>query len=218
MTYYAAKIYVNEIGFHATAPSPLELMSGQSSRRPWYHAHARNESLIRCLEASVEYLDCVISLPSEEMLSFTLPDFVRLIYATLVLGRYTTGVDAPTLDAAHVRKTANLGYYLDALSGRTKALIRLAGDQGRRCYIHHLSRLFERLRVWYSQVINAPASADSYLLFAPELTFMQILPAATDCCVDISDTDGSYQDWSYVFSEWTSSLDPSAMSLDREVE
>ena len=214
MSYYAAKIYVNEIGFHASAPTPLELMSGQSNRRSWYHAHARNESLIRCLEAAVGYLECFLSLPPEEVLNFTLTDFIRLIYTILILGRYTTGIDAPTLDAASARKTANLGYYLTALSNKTRNLSEVAYDSECNNYIWHLNKLFEQSKLWHNQVTTDPSTADSYFLFAPELTFMQILPAIIDCHVDLSGADETCQNWTQGFYEWNPSLDPSNISLD----
>ena len=214
MTNYATRIYLNEIGFHASPPLPLALISEQSYLQSWYHAPARNDRLIGCLKAAVEYSDNLLSLSFEDLLCFTMLDFVRLIYATSVLCRFTTGIDAPSLDAAFAHRTANLGFYLDGLSNKFSCLVGANHDPDRKSYLWHMMRLFEKSKNQYNQIINDPCNVDFSLLFAPELSFLHVPPATVDCSAETFGTDETCLDWTEVFSESPSVLDPSVMSID----
>jgi hypothetical protein len=100
MSYHFLRVYINEVGFHASPPSQIELISGQSSLEAWYFSNARNESLIACLQAAKNFLDRFIELTPHQTVDFILSDYLRLVYAVLVLGRFTTGCDCPAFDAS----------------------------------------------------------------------------------------------------------------------
>lgn len=201
MSYHFLRIYISEVGFHASPPSPLELMSGQSSLKAWYFSSARNESLIACLQASKNYLDRFIELTPRQTIDFILPDYLRLVYAVLILGRFTTGCDCPVLDASYVRKTANMGYYLDKLIGKANDLIMLSPDGDVNDTFYHLRKLWEQSKQWFNEIAIDPACARECSLGQPELNFMDILPSAIGKCVDFSGTTGKCDE------RWTDMLD-----------
>jgi len=188
MSYHSLKVYMNEVGFHASVPSPRELMSGNSSQT-WYYSAARNEILIACLQSTKSYLDYFLTLSSSELFNFTIPDFLRLIYAILILSRFTSGCDAPTLDVGYMRKTANLGYYLDSLIFKTDSLITHDGAKERQDCIYLVRSLFQGSKLWYNRVIGETASAAFGETEIPELSFMDILPSILGRCVDLSGTE-----------------------------
>jgi hypothetical protein len=216
MTYYSLRIYVNEIGFHARSPNPLDMVSGGYTLQAWYYSAARNECMMRCLEASKDYLDRFLSLPSRQIVNFTLPDFIRLVYSMLVLGAFASGLDAPTLDVAHVRQAANLDYYLDSLVDKTGKIIK-AGNIGNCCdYMAKLNDLFTQSKVWYGQITNEPSAIGYCILGRADFSFMDIISTIIGRCVDFSGicSEGSDEQWTDLFAEWSGDLDLSSIPID----
>ena len=218
MSYHFLLIYINEVGFHASPPTTLELMTGGSTLRAWYHSSARNDSLIACLQAAKNYLDRFIELSPRQTIGFTIPDYLRLVYAVLILGRFTTGCDCPVLDSSSIRKTANLSYYLDRLIDKADDLITLSTDGGINNTFFHIRKLWKHSKNWVDEIANDPACARDCAIGQAELNFMEILPSAIGTCVDFSGTKGSNDQWTDTLCEWPGSLDPSVISMNREFE
>jgi len=208
MSYYHLRIYVNEIGLHASPQSPLELMPGQSTRRAWYDSVARSESLIRCLEAAKDYLDRVLSLPSCEIRNFTIPEYQRLIYAVLVLANFTVDCEALNLGAAELRRTANLARYLDSLVRKLDELITINHGRELEDYIWLLRHLFQD----YRAQLHSPS--DYSIISCSTKIFMEVVPSSICQRITSSDAPERPQDesWTDMLEEW-SSLDPSAISI-----
>ena len=201
MSYHFLRIYIAEVGFHASPPSQLELMSGQSSPNAWYFSSTRSESLIACLQASKNYLNRFIELTPRQTIDFILPDYLRLVYAVLILGRFVTRCDSPVLDASYVRKTANMGYYLEKLIGRANDLIMLSPEGDVKDTFYHMRKLWEQIKEWFDEIMIDPACARECELGQPELNFMDILPSSIGKCVDVSRTIGTCDE------RWTDMLD-----------
>jgi hypothetical protein len=218
MSYHFLRIYVNEVGFHASPPTTLELMTGGSTLRDWYHSSARNDSLIACLQAAKNYLDRFIELSPGQTISFTNLDYLRLVYAVLILGRFTTGCHCPVLDSSSIRKTANLGYYLDRLIDKADDLIILSTDGGINNTFFHIRKLWKHSKNWCDEIVNDPTCARDRTIGQAELNFMEILPSTIGSCVDFSETKGCNDQWTDMLCEWPGGLDPSVISVNREFE
>jgi hypothetical protein len=183
---------MNEVGFHAKVPEPFQIHSGQTTRA-WYYSPARNESLVNCLQASKDFLDYVLALPSSEFLDFTIPEFICLIYGILVLGRFSTGCDAPCIDAEHMRKSSNLFYYLDSFISKTKTLVTYIGGKMKPDFILHLLRLFMGSKIWYSRIISELEPAGCSDASVSNMSFMNILPAIMGSCAEVVEPKGSME-------------------------
>lgn len=230
LRFYNLRTYINEIGLHATRPSGVETMSNS-----WYYSTPRNESLIRCLQATKGYLDRYLLLTSEEVANLNMTDYVHSVYAILVLGAFAAGAyDSDTLDSVSIEQIANLGYYLDALSAQALQLLAIS-ETGSNNYISHLYSLFQQSKVWYSQLVKDPTPIGMCITGRPTFCFMEIIPTIMARCVDFSGTFSSgksYSDspavgggsrlsevgadeqWSEMLSNWAASQDLSNMVLD----
>ena len=208
-SYYATRIYLNEVGFHAKSPSSIEIMT--PSHHAWYNSSLRSEILISSLQASKDYLDHFISLPSDTFYRMTITDLLHLIYAVLVLGRFVTGCDAPILDVAKARKAANMEYYLNSLISLLDPLIIPADAKPEGelvSFVWHIRRIFKQTKVWHNQILADPLDGT----FPPvrEISFMEILPSVIGRCVDFSGAAGSQKaaspfladKWMDMLAEW----------------
>ncbi|KAL2068223.1 hypothetical protein VTL71DRAFT_16321 [Oculimacula yallundae] len=215
MSFHHLRIYVNEVGFHATLPPELDLIS-RIAAPSWYHSAARNDCLMRCLKASKTYLDHFLTLSDREISDFVTTDLLQVVYATLILGTFSTGLDAPTLDQHKVRQVANLDYYLNSIGVRFTRLI-ASRDSAANIYMNHFSVLFETSKMWYSQMVHDPSPSGS-----PRFYFTDIIATMTGRCADfvpveaISETSSEDHQWTEMLSDWvaSSSMDPSMMSGD----
>jgi hypothetical protein len=199
----------------------------------WYYSAPRNESLIRCLQATKDYLDRYLLLTSQDIANLNMTDYIHNVYAILVLGAFATGAyDSDTLDSTSIKQTANLDYYLDALS--TQALQYLAvSEPGGNNYISHIYDLFQQSKVWYSQLIKDPTPIGMGIATRPTFSFMEIIPTIMARCVDFSVTFsseksdvssavggsrlsevGSDEQWNEMLSNWAASQDLTNMVLD----
>ena len=204
----------------------MEMMSTS-----WYYSAPRNESLIRCLQATKDYLDRYLLLTSEEMANLNMADYIHNIYAILILGAFAAG-DGDTVDSTSIKQTANLDYYLDALSAQALQLLAVS-EPGSNNYISHIYDLFQQSKVWYSQLGNDPTPIGMSTHGHPAFSFMEIIPTIMARCVDFSVTFssgksdvssavggsrlsevGSDEQWNEMLSNWAASQDLSNIVLD----
>jgi hypothetical protein len=149
MTFLHIQTYIHEIGLHTTRPSPSDLPLAQISCRDWYSSVARTETLVSCIDAAKNYLDCYLTLSIEEMHQNTIMQEMDLFYATLILGRYTTGVDSPYLGPEQLREVAQFGHYMTALVNHMSKLITITHDGTEQIDIYwHCRRIFQFTIDW----------------------------------------------------------------------
>lgn len=216
MSYHTSRVYLHEVGFHTNIPpSSPNIMSSHLDTRSWYNSSARNDSLIACLQATKEYLESLLSLPSQELLTFTLHDFVHLIYAVLVLGRFASGCDCPPLDN-HLRKSANFDHYIVKLITLTEPVIGFSDGEERVDYIFHLRRIFQASQAWLNQI----SSEQSIISLAPQLSFMDLFPTVNDRPLELSTTrfgfcpENSEFEMSLIDLPTCTSVDPSLLMIE----
>ncbi len=185
MTYCTLRIYIHEVALHASPPSALEVLSEKFNYRTWYFSQTRCESLIACLEAAKDSLDNWISMASNEMLSLIFPDYLSLIYAVLILTRFTSGLDCAMLDRSQVRESANLEYYLRALIHKTEeySIASESDDIDNTCF-YVLKSLWINSKAWYD-TIEAGSSPGALLLKETQLDFMDILPSISGTNINV---------------------------------
>ena len=228
MRFYNLRIYVNEVGFHAVQPSEMDVMSSTTTLRSWYYSAARNESLIRCLQATKDYLDRYLRLTPEDIANLSLTDIISLVYAVLILGAFATGAcDSQSLDIAHIMQSANLDYYLDSLSEQALQLI-AGAKPGSNNYMSHLYDLMQQSKIWYAQLVKDPTPIGMCLVGRPNFSFMEIIPTIVGRCVDFSGLTtsaissglsdvSSDEQWTEILSGWAATAatqDLSTMALD----
>ncbi|KAH7393357.1 hypothetical protein BKA64DRAFT_84994 [Cadophora sp. MPI-SDFR-AT-0126] len=212
MSFLHLRIYVNEVGFHASAPSASSVLSDLSGPS-WYHSSARNECLLRSLRASKSYLDTFLALPDSTISRMVTVDLLQLVYAVLILGTFASSVDAPNLDQHQVQQSANLDYYLHSISDRFSHLI-CVQDPLSNSYKHHLNTLFQSSKAWYVQTVTDPSPSGP-----PRFLFKDIIGTITGRCADFTAVEAmseasSEDQWTELLSEWASTMDPSTMSTD----
>lgn len=219
ISFYRLRIYINEVGFHASPPSDEDAMSDQSCLQSWYYSQERNDCLVSCLAATKEYLDQVLSLSDNNFLDFTLIKFIYLIYAVEILGSFATKYNDRMINAIHVQKSTDFDYYIDGLSEKLLRSIAATKGPSANPYLSHLIDLFQRSKVWYAQMQLDPAKVDYCALGRPEYTFMEIMPMLVSRCMDFSivgksscGSPNSDQMWTELMSE--SSLDPSYITMN----
>jgi hypothetical protein len=229
LRFYNLRVYINEIGLHVVRPSGKEIMA-----HSWYYSTPRNESLIRCLQATKGYLDRYLLLTSEEMANLNMTDYIQSVYAILVLGAFAAGsYDSDTLDCINIEQTASLDYYLDALSAQALQLLAVSEPSSNN-YISHLYSLFQQSKVWYSQLVKDPKPIGMCINRRQTFSFQDIIPTIMARCVDFSGTVssrksdvssvvgggsrlsevGSDEQWNEMLSSWAASQDLSNMVLD----
>jgi hypothetical protein len=221
MQLHFTHIHLHEIGFHAAALPQEEILSPQLKSRSWYYSTARSESLIRCLQASKDYIDRFLSLSAENLTRGTLPDIFGIIYAVLVLGTFAVRVDTPTLDAAQLREMANYNYYLNSLIAKTTTNMTVAGKCGANDYLFHLHTFLQQTRVWYAQLSADPSTMSIKFpdVVKPGFSFMDIINTIVNRCVDFAaatlmdSASSDEQGWTELLTEWSESLEPTTMSL-----
>jgi hypothetical protein len=152
LLFYHTQIYINELGLHSSPAAKTELRPDITpSRNSWYQSLERSESIIRCLQATREYLDHFLALPSENICHITTPEFLHLIYAVLILGSLATTCHTPSLDNAHIHVFANFEYYIHALSRKTVQAIAATNMS---CITHqhmiNLRHIWQQSKPWYA--------------------------------------------------------------------
>ncbi|KAE9374683.1 hypothetical protein N431DRAFT_543935 [Stipitochalara longipes BDJ] len=226
MKFYHLRIYINEIGLHAVKPSDLSTMSTS-----WYYSTTRNEILLRCLQNIKDYMDRYLLLTTANLAALTLTDYISLVYAVLGLGAFATGAnDTQITSNENMKASANLDYYLDALSAQALQLLAVS-EPGSNNFVSHIYDLFQQSKIWYSQLLQDPTPIERGA--GPNLSFMEIIPTIMARCVDFSvkfasaESDGGAsavgegmevvggdEQWSEMLSSWAASQDLSNMVLD----
>ena len=194
MSFHFLRIYIHEVGFHASPPSPHDLVTDQANPNAWYFSSARSESLIFCLQAAQTYLDHFIKLTPRQTSDFILPGHLRLVYAVLILGRFTTGCDCPVLDTAYVRETAKMSWYLDKLLEEADEGSKSICGTDANDMFSHLRKLWQYSKQWLAKISIDPAVVTECETRKPGLYFMDILSSAGEKCVEPSGITGQYDE------------------------
>ncbi|EDN91134.1 hypothetical protein SS1G_00537 [Sclerotinia sclerotiorum 1980 UF-70] len=183
MTYAHLRIHITEIGLHASAsdfdrfPIPTA-----SSRTSWYHASARTEMLIRCLQAGKDYLDTILSLTAHEFFGLTASDYLNLFYVLFLLGKFCEGCDSPSLDGEQVRQATNLGFYFDSLDEKLASFLQYTNGQLQRSSILNIKLLCQEIKKWYMRVISGPPGSDQAMLNGLNVSFTDVVPSIQHLC------------------------------------
>ena len=144
--------------------------------------------MFKCLEATTEYLDHILSLSSTEVLSFTTPDLLRLLYSTLILGRFSAGADAPLLDATFLRTQAKLEPYLTALTEKFQnILIELHSPTDH--YLRYMALLFEDTKRWYGSTESGVVAVKESLFMPKALQLAEEPETTPEISLEILDPD-----------------------------
>jgi hypothetical protein len=228
MAFLHINIYINEIGLHATRPEPVQsIAAAQASCREWYYAVARTETLVACIESAKKFLEDYLRLPKEDVHKNTIMEEIKLVYSILIIGRFTSGVDSPFLDAPHLRETAKLGHYMSALIERANEIITFNGNGRERIdYFWHFRRIFQHTKNWYEEQVRGgffTTLETNGLPDCMELSFMEILEMDPnpqyECPPEFLEAAPVEEDelWTVAMLEaWpTSTLDPRSISLNR---
>ncbi len=199
------RIYITEIGFHVSAPADSDPMSVQT----WYYSSQRRKCLLDCLSATKDYLDQVLGISNDDILDFTVTEFLHLIYAVLILCSFAIGCSGQALDASQIR----LEHYLNALSSKLNLVITTSKNDESNEYLSHMEALFQQSKVWYTQIILDP-SFKGYSFSG--LSFTKILPTIWARCMDFSvASEGSFTSskamWDDMMSTWSPPLDLGAL-------
>ncbi|PQE30693.1 hypothetical protein CJF32_00005890 [Rutstroemia sp. NJR-2017a WRK4] len=184
-SYYHLRTYVNEIGLHAQRPDSDQFMMPQSLRNSWYHSSARTETLIRCLQSAKEYLDIWLNFTAADLDVIIAPNYLDLFYVLLLLGKFTEGCDAPTLNGEQIRQAANLRHYLDTFTAKFDGMLVYVDGQVQKNSVWNMKLLCEELQRWTLEVTAMPPCSDQPTLSAPCISFTEIVPSIRDLCTDI---------------------------------
>lgn len=151
LLFHQKMIYIHEVGLHATPMVESDSLSGViETGRSWYRSTERCESLIRCLQATKEYLDQFLAIRLEFISRVTMPGFLHLIYAVLILGIFATDCDAPQLDGSHIRQIADFENYINSLSNKTRQVIAMTPHvDSTREHMQNLHHLWHSSRIEY---------------------------------------------------------------------
>jgi hypothetical protein len=220
MTYYSYRIYVNEIGFHAKRASWDTVATIVSDHPSWYFSAARGESLRCALRAAKEYLDCFLELTTDQLHSFMVSDWVRLIYAMLIIGAFMGRLDAPTLDIIEARAKADVKGYLQALITKLDCLAISSSGDDRNPYLSHVTSLFYFYRSRF-QLSETWLEDEAGVCSATDFSFAEIMPVIVKKCLDweaepkdIVPEQDSPEEWEKIITGWPETLDPSIISIN----
>lgn len=160
-------------------------------------------------------MDHCLSLSPAEVLNFATPDLLRLLYAILMLGRFSSGLDAPRLDSDLLRVGANIGYYIDAVVEKFRVtLVEINSPTDH--HLVYLSRMFADTKKYY-RTATAGAIAITEDLFAStpkKLTEKPGDPSAAQYCVDIPDGYDSCPDFDSAFNKRLAASDPADLFIN----
>lgn len=211
LTYYNLRVYIHEISLHASEPD--DALSSDQSCKSWFSSMARTDALLVCLDSAKEYLDLYLNLSTDTVLSNTIVEEVKVVYALLVLGKFVTGVKTPHLDPLHLRQSTNIEHYMSALVSRMDELIIVIDGQEQRNYFWHFRSLFKYSRAWYEKQITGEffTTLDSDgVPDCVDMNIMQVVMYQTDDQETPSDTASS---WSFTEPKAWDQPAPSAVPL-----
>jgi hypothetical protein len=215
---------VNEIGFHARKTT-LDRMPETANNPPWYFATIRSDFLLRAMHAAKDYLDRFLGLSQAQLNEFIVSDWIRLIYAILVLGAFAGQLDAPTLDLTHARSIADVQEYLRALITKLGGIAPSSTISEGNPYLSHITGLF----YYYFDHYQSRFELASRKMQAgvPDFSFTEVLEGVKkDKCLEVEVQDDAMQvvplqafphEWEQILDGWPDTLDPSAMTIDSSV-
>lgn len=225
MGYYSQRIYVNEIGFHAKR-NTSDSVADISNDRSWYFSASRSGFIIRAVEAAQEYLDHFLELSKEQLQAFMLPDWLRLIYAVLIIGALQSKLDAPGLDLPHARKISNVQKYLNNLITQLDGLASSTVPDGNP-YLLHVSGLCSYYVSYYQCQSQMPQSSLGHgksQHTAPDFSFAETFSPKIKMCVELYNDvlqsvpeQNALDEWDQILKAWPDSLDPSVLSMNLSV-
>ncbi|EPE34573.1 hypothetical protein GLAREA_10267 [Glarea lozoyensis ATCC 20868] len=220
MTYYSYRIYVNEIGFHAKRASWSTAATIVSDHPSWYFSATRGESLRCALRAAKEYLDCFLELTIDQLRSFIVSDWVRLVYAMLILGAFMGRLDAPTFNIIEGRALANVKSYLHCLITKLDCLAISPSGEDRNPYLSHITSLFYFYQSRF-QLSETWLEDEGGNCSARDFSFTDIMPLIVKKCLDwelepketVPEQD-SPEEWEKIITSWPETLDPNSISIN----
>lgn len=210
MAYYSTCIYLNEIGFYCEEPTVIDsALRRPNSRTLWSSSMTRMEALISCLNAAKEFLDHFLALPSSQIRKFLLPSYISIVYAVLILRRFTisTETQVPSSD-----KMANMEHYISAIFTKFDAM--LHGNQVERDCISHMMMLFRDADSWSKRTAtgNPPLVEAGAAICIESHSFMDVIK--TFCCpyedelCSIGQQTSLDPPWTDMIRGWSPSVDP----------
>lgn len=187
LLFYHTRIFVNELGLHGTPPFEIDILPRMlSTGSSWYNSTGRSDSIIRCLQATKEYLDHFLRISPEAIVHFTTPDFLHLIYAILILGSIATTCHSPQLDQAHIRQIAAFENYISALSQKTmQAIATISQTGGTHGHLKNLHHLWQRSGPWYLQATSRTEMVGISIVDYPDFSFMEIFSTIIRRCANL---------------------------------
>jgi hypothetical protein len=222
---------VNEIGFHARKTT-WESMPETANNPTWYFATVRSDFLLRAMHAAKDYLDRFLSLSKAQLQDFLVSDWIRLIYAILVLGAFVGQLDAPTLDLTHARSIADVQEYLRALITKLGGIAPSSTTSEENPYLSHITGLFFYYFHHYQsrfEVAQSGAASGKVQAGIPDFSFTEVLQmgvksSKTWKCLEwdqdplqVVPPQPFSHEWEQIIETWPDTLDPSAMTIDSSV-
>lgn len=226
MAYYHLRTFLNEVGFHKIALPAPNLMSDQSSYQTWCSSITRSEVLISCLNAAKDYLERYIALPTEALFLASFPDHAKLVYNVLILRLFSTwpkGEDL-SLDAANLRNSANMVFYMESLVQKFETMGQIIRDGGLlEDYTVYLAQLFQtyKARCGLNDTrrfpeINSSNHSVGHILPLPSSTqlsaHLSLLNESTHFTPQLQEE--SEEQWGDMLNGWSPSLDPPDLSME----
>ncbi|KAH8821930.1 hypothetical protein F5884DRAFT_107989 [Xylogone sp. PMI_703] len=148
-----AHIYINEIGFHA-AQSNCPVL-GVATHHDWISSIQRSETLQQALNAAKKFLDEYLVLPVDELRRQTIMEESNLVYAISILGKFTSGVWTPNIEAIYFREAANFNYYMETLIAQLEWLVTSAENGCEQVdFFWHFRRIFQHTKKLYEPQIS----------------------------------------------------------------
>jgi hypothetical protein len=184
---------------------------------------ARTNVLLTCLATAKAHIEYYLKLSREQTFRNTILEEINLVYAVLILTKFTSGVDSPFLDATELRKSANLIFYLDALTTHLGDLVTHAHGREQPDYFYHFKRIFLHTQRFFEEQIRGGyfTTLDKGGV-TPFLNVLEIIPGSPFTC-DCQDTASRRLEtppvddiWKDLLDDWPTSLDPHMISLNAE--
>ncbi len=219
------RIYINEIGFHDRNGSMKEAVAERSARQEWFSSPLRTETLITCLEATKSYFDYYLSLSLNDIRNATMLDAVGLVYAVLILSKFSAGTSAPNMLACDWRKNTNMAFYLDAVRSRLNALVTIENGHEKTDYLWHFRRIFGVIKLWHDDLLinDRYEDTDPRQNDCNHLAFLRVLEMQKQRDIELygqtryvpvsPEPPAPEQAWSDLVNAWSPSMDPNEMLM-----
>ena len=176
------RIYINEVSIRTSPLKNDSVCRIVHTEASWYRSSERYDSIVRCLQATKEYLDHFLRMSPEAIPRIPMPDFLRLIYAVLILGSLATTCNLPPLDSAHIREIAEFESYIIALSHKTtQTITTISPTDTAHGHMRNLRHLWQTSKPWYAQFINKDELGYA-IIGGQDLSFMDIFSTIITRC------------------------------------